>query len=123
MELAFDPFGNVGAPENLLFFNTQTWWDVGKEKLKGLAVQFCSSKSKERTQIRSLLVKLSQYLKSQIDLGRLSLLSVYESTLSKIASIDLVAAKGACIRSRIRWAEEGESSSSFVFKLEKKNGA
>ena len=91
------------------FINTQTWWDVGKEKLKGLAVQFCSSKSKERTQIRSLLVKLSQYLKSQIDLGRLSLLSVYESTLSKIASIDSVAAEGACIRSRIRWAGEGES--------------
>ena len=24
------------------FINIQTWWDVGKEKLKGLAVLFCS---------------------------------------------------------------------------------
>ena len=105
------------------FINVQTWWDVGKEKLKSIAVQFCSSRSKKRTLIRSLLVNLSQHLKSQIDLGRLSLLSVYESTLSKIASIDSVAAEGARIRSRIRWAEEGESSSSFFFRLEKRNGA
>ena len=43
--------------------------------------------------------------------------------LSQIAKIDLVAAKGAQICSRVRWVEEGESSSAYFFRLEKKNSA
>lgn len=50
--------------------------------------------SRERNQIRDLLVSLSQHLKTLTDSGRVSLFYVYESTLSKIASIDLVAADG-----------------------------
>ena len=34
-----------------------------------------------------------------------------------------MAAKGSQIRSRVRWAEEGETSSSFFFRLEKKRGS
>ena len=52
----------------------------------------------------------------------MSLLSVYEATLSKLASLDLTAAEGACIRSRTCWAEEGEASTSYFFCLEKTNG-
>ena len=52
----------------------------------------------------------------------MSLLSVYEATLSKLASLDLAAAEGARIRSRTRWAEEGEASTSYLFRLEKTNG-
>ena len=52
----------------------------------------------------------------------MSLLNVYEATLSKLASLDLAAAEGARIRSRSRWAEEGEASTSYFFRLEKKNG-
>ena len=51
------------------------------------------------------------------------MLEVYESVLSRIAEIDLSAAKGAQVRSRIRWAEEGETSSRYFFRLEKKRGA
>ena len=54
-------------------------------------------------------------------MGRAPVLNVYESTLSKIASLDRVAAEGARIRSRTRWAEEGEASTSNFFRLEKKN--
>ena len=52
----------------------------------------------------------------------MSLLNVYESTLSTIASLDHAAAEGARIRSRTRWAEEGEGSNSYFFRLEKRNG-
>ena len=104
------------------FDSLQLWWDTGKNHLKNLAIRFCNSKSKERNQARSLLLSLAQHLKAQIDVGRVSLLNVYESTLSKIASLDRVAAEGARIRSRTRWAEEGETSSRYFFRLEKKNG-
>ena len=101
----------------------QSWWDTGKSRLKGLAIKFCSLKSKGKNQAQGLLQSLAQHLKVQIDIGRVSLLSVYEATLSKLASLDLAAAEGARIRSRSRWAEEGEASTSYFFRLEKKNGA
>ena len=43
--------------------------------------------------------------------------------LSQLAKFDLEAAKGAQVRSRIRWVEEGETSSAYFFRLEKKNAA
>ena len=69
-----------------------------------------------------MLQSLAQHLKVQINIGRVSFLSVYGATLSKLASLDLAAAEGAGIRSRTRWAEEGEASTSYFFRLEKKNG-
>ena len=43
--------------------------------------------------------------------------------MSVLAALDLEAAKGTQVRSRIRWIEEGESSSAFFFHLEKKRAA
>ena len=84
---------------------------------------FFPHKASESKQCRSLLVNLATHLKSKIDLGQVSLLDVYESVQSRIASIDLLAAKSAQARSRVRWAEEGETFSRYFFRLEKKHGA
>ena len=73
--------------------------------------------------LRSLLTNLLQHLKFQIDKGVASCIEVYQSVLSQIADLDMSAARGSQVRSRTRWAEEGESSSSFFFRLEKKRGA
>ena len=105
------------------FDSLQSWWDRGKQQIKGITVKFCDRKSRDSKQCRSLLVNLADHLKSKIDLGMVSLLEVYESVLSRIAEIDLSTAKGAQVRSRIRWAEEGETSSRYFFRLEKKPGA
>ena len=104
------------------FDSLQSWWDRGKERVKGIAIKLCNCKSKDSKQCRSLLVNLADHLKSKIDLGMVSLLEVYESVLSRIAEIDLSAARGVQVRSRIRWAE-GETSSRYFFRLEKKRGA
>ena len=105
------------------FDSLQSWWDRGKEKIKGVAIDFYSRKSSESKQSRSLLFNLVTHLKSKIDLGRVSLLDIYESVQAKVADIDLAAAKGAQVRSRVRWAEECETSSRYFFRLEKKNGS
>ena len=65
---------------------------------------------------------LAAHLKSHIDSGRLSFLPVYLSTLSRLRSMDVEVARGAQVRARSRWVEEGESSSAYFFRLEKKNG-
>ena len=105
------------------FVSIQEWWDVGKSKLKSIAISFCASKSKACSLERSLLTNLSNHLKGQIDLGRVSLLDIYESVLSRLAALDSSAAEGARIRSRTRWAEEGEASTKYFFQVAKKNGS
>ena len=96
------------------------WWDAGKNRIKGLAKCFCSQQALKRNQSRSLLSNLTQHLKSRIDDSFVSLSDIYHNVLSHIAKIDAVSVKGAQVRSRIQWAEDGESSSSFFFHLEKK---
>ena len=43
--------------------------------------------------------------------------------LQQLADLDVEDAKGAQVRARARWIEEGESSSAYFFRLEKKRGA
>ena len=49
-----------------------------------------------------------------------SCLSPYQSVLSKLAHLDLETARGAQVRSCVKWVEEGEVSSAFFCCLEKK---
>ena len=105
------------------FGSIQEWWDKGKSRIKGLAINFCSNKQSERRQSRSVLTALAAHLKAKIDAGTVSLLDVYHRVLGRIAEIDQSDAEGARVRSRIQWAEEGESSSRFFLRLEKKAGA
>ena len=94
-----------------------------KNKLKGICINFCSRQLSKDVSARTLLSNLSVHLKAQIDAGRVSLFPVYQSILSQIAGLELKVAEGARVRSRVRWAEEGETSSSYFLRLEKKRGA
>lgn len=112
----------LGLLENqkISFHSLLEWWDYGKERIKGLAIHFCNEKQSERRQSSSLLLTLATHLKFKIDNGTVSLLDVYERVLGKIAELDHSATEGAHVRSRIRWAEEGETSSHFFLHLERK---
>ena len=51
-----------------------------------------------------------------------SVAELVESVLISIADMDRTAAAGARVRARVKWAEEGESSSKYFFRQEKKRG-
>ena len=72
---------------------------------------------------RSLLSSLASHLKFKIDSGHVSLLSVYQKVLDELAAINLADAQGAKVLSRVKWAEEGETSSRYFLNLEKRHGA
>ena len=102
----------------------QRWWDLGKEKkIKGIIIKHCTQEANDRSKHRSLLINLANHLKSKIDMGQVSLLDVFEAVQARISDIDTAAAKGAQVRSRVQWAEEGETSSRYFMRLEKKRGA
>ena len=105
------------------FRSIQLWWDRGKEHIRGLAISFCSRRKSLRDRERSLLVDLATHLKTKIDYGSVSLMDTYENVLARIADFDRLKAEGARVRARVQWAEEGEMSSRYFLRLEKKHGA
>ena len=102
-----------------LFSSLQDWWDRGKEHLESLAVRHCSGAHSERSLSRSVLSALACHLKGRIDDGVVSLMPVYERVLAQLASFDLTEAERARVRSRFKWAEEGETSSHFFLTVGK----
>ena len=105
------------------FVSLQAWWDRGKQKLKGICIKHCEQKAKVKDDSHSLLTNLADHLKSKIDLGQVSLLPIYSNVLNQISAFDLSDAQGTKLRSRVKWAEEDESSPRYFLRLEKKRGA
>lgn len=86
-----------------------------------MCIKHCEQKAKDV--LRSLLNNLADRLRSKNDLGQVSLFPIYTKVLNQISALDLSDAQGAKVRSRVKWAEEGESSSRYFLRLEKKRGA
>ena len=101
------------------FSSIMDWWELGESKIKGITIAFCKELVANRRCLRGLLSNLAQHLKSKVDNGVMSCFGPYKNTLSEIARIDREAAKGAQVRARVQWVEEGETSSAFFFRLVK----
>ena len=69
-----------------------------------------------------LLTYPAQHLKAQVDAGFNSCVAPKRSTLAQLETLDSKAARGAQVRSRTRWIEDGESSSAFILHQERKCG-
>ena len=105
------------------FPSLQDFWDRGKEYLKSLAVRHVSNACNERSLSRSVLSALPRHPKGRVDDGVVSLMPVYKRFLAQLAAFDLAEAAGKRVRSLIKWAEEGETSSRFFLRMQEKWGA
>ena len=99
------------------------WWDIGKLQIKSLTTRYCSRKRRLSRSLRTSLEKQISSLQHLIDNGDHSHLTRYNSLKSDLLKLDQQEARAAAVRSRARWIEEGETSSSFFFRLEKQNCA
>ena len=105
------------------FSSIMDWWELGKSKLKGLSISYCKKRVAAQRLECDLFSNMVSHLKTRIDEGRVSCIGPYRSALFALGKIDIAEAEGARLRSRTQWVEEGEVSSSFFFRLEKKNQA
>ena len=96
------------------------WWDAGKSRIKGITIAYCAQKTKKESATCDLLTRLACHLKSRVDAGFVDCMAPYRSTLAQLERLDVAAARGAQVRSR--WIEEGESSSAFYLRQERKCG-
>ena len=99
------------------------WWEAGKSRIKELSINYCCAKSSDNAVKRDLLSRFASHLKERVDSGVLSLVGPYQSVLQQLAALDVEVAKGAQVCAWARWIEEGETSSSYFFRLEKKRGS
>ena len=99
------------------------WWERGKSRLKGLTISYCKERAANKRARRDVLTRLIDHLKRQVDGGVASCLSPYRSALAELERLDCAEAEGARVRARIRWIEEGEASTAFFFRKERKQSA
>ena len=105
------------------FHSLADWWERGKSRLKGLAVSFCKERAERKRAQRDVLVRLVDHLKRQVDSGVASCLGPYRSALRDLERLDCADAEGARVRARVRWIEEGESSTAYFLRRERKQSA
>ena len=105
------------------FTSLLDWWDLGKARIKTLSIAYCRRRSAKKKERFKLLSEKVANLKSVVDQGHISALSDYKEAPSELQGFFLDAARGAQVRSRARWVEEGESSTAYFFRLEKKRKA
>ena len=83
------------------------WWEVGKRRVKGLTISYCSRRSRSASQERDLLVRLAKHLKSRLDIGLVSCLGAYRSVLDRLSGLDSTA-------DRSKFAQMTRSKNIFV---------
>ena len=103
------------------FVTVMDWWEVAKSKIKGLTVTYCKNRAERLRNRHNLLVWLVSHLKGRVDGGHSDCVGPYQAALAELKQLDLVDAEGARVRARVRWVEEGECSSVYFCKLEKKH--
>ena len=96
------------------FPNLRTWWDIGKGKIKDIAVCVGKRINEEFKEIRRLeqrFANLSEVERSNIPKG--------EEIQAKINTYYERKAEAARIRAKENWFEKGEKSTKYFFDLEK----
>ena len=116
-------FWSLWRVRTFAFPTLAEWWDAGKAEIKRLTMDYCRNRAKVKGAERDLLSRLVTFLKEKLDSGATYCLAPYQSALSNLGKLDLEIARGAQIRSRVRWTEEGEASSAYFFRLVKKQNA
>ena len=110
--------------EGLDHFSTcLDWWDQGKYYLREVTRSYSKAKALQQRRRKSELERQMTRLQRLFDRGDSSAFALLCEVQEELRAIHLHEARGAQTRSRCRWAEEGEASTSFFFGLESKHRA
>ena len=114
-------FWNSWKLEKGSFLSLSAWWDAGKSRLCAKIRSFSRARAvANRRHLRSLentLLHLHRRLLSGEDVSKL----ISEAKAS-LADAHLQEARGARVGAQVQWAEEGEASTTYFFRLERKRG-
>ncbi len=104
--------------------NPNTLWETIKCVVRGDSIRYSVKKAKERNKLQNNLerqiVDLELQYSQNLDP---SVLTALEAKRRDLEAIYSHRAKGAMVRSKARWVEEGERNSRYFFNLEKRHSA
>ena len=97
-------------------------WDILKYEIRKFSIRYSANKKRAiKSKENELLIKLSE-LELKLDQNPSpQLITDYNNAKTAIRELESYKTKGAIIRSKIQWVEEGEQSSQYFFGLEKNN--
>jgi exonuclease III len=98
-------------------------WDTLKMILRRETISYSKRKAKHRRKERKKLVKDLEELEEKITDPHVSqdILDLYKSKMEEWKQFEREATRGAILRSKSQWVEQGEKSSKFFLNLEKHN--
>ena len=97
-------------------------WDIIKYEIQKFTVKYAARKKKDINQELNLLNKELNNLEQELgERPSEEMQNKYESKRVRLSEIENEIAKGAIIRSRIKWLEEGEQGTKYFYDLEKSN--
>ena len=102
--------------------NKHLKWDLIKYEIRNYTRKYGSKRKKDLNQ--EIVYLNNELTQLEIDLGLTpseELQTEYETKRERLKEIEEERAKGAIIRSRVKWLEEGEKPTKYFFNLEKSN--
>ena len=97
------------------------WWDMGKFLLREATRSFAKIKVMAQSASKRLLQSQLTSLRRSFDAGDSTAYAQLCAVQEELRGHELREAQAAQVRSRCRWAEEGERSTAFFFSLEQKH--
>ena len=97
-------------------------WDTIKCQIRGASIKFSSNKKKSKVNKIQVLEKRINGLEKELgENNSEEVQSLLANTKAELEEYISEATKGAMIRARVQWYEEGEKNSKYFINLEKRN--
>ena len=98
-------------------------WDLIKMKIRGFTVKYSKNKSGERKLTETILqYRINNLFKSaKAELNNKHIICEIQSKRLRLKKIMQYKTKGAIIRSKVMWYEDGERNTCYFYNLEKRN--
>jgi len=95
-------------------------WELLKYKIRSFSISYSKERKRKNKNIEELLEAKVANLEKEIAEKPTKKVE-YNDTVFELRNIQKEQTDGAIVRSRVRWFEEGETSSAYFFNLEKRN--
>ena len=98
-------------------------WEFIKFEIRNYTVPYCIQKKKEQNSLETVLNKRYSQLHNKVlsNTADQNETEEFNNVKSELEVIERYKARGAMLRSKCRWVEEGEQNSSYFLRLEKHN--
>ena len=97
------------------------FWEILKMEIRGMTIKYSSELKKQRERKYKFLEMSIQILEKGLYLAKDEIKKLYDSYNNQLQELRQGIVKGAIMRSKVQWFEEGERVSKYFCALEKRN--